>query len=313
MIRLANAPVSYGVFELTVGTDAALPGPDQLLDAVAEAGYEGIDLGPLGFLGTGTRLRDRLATRGLALAGGWVAMRLTEASAVEQELHTLDAVLDAFEAAPSLDGQWAPKPTLADAGSPLRRANPGRGRDMPEIGLDQEGWVRLADRVQRAAERCRARGFEPTFHHHACTYVEAPHEIERLLELTDIGLCLDTGHLMLGGGDPLAFLLDWGERVNHVHLKDARRQVMDDVIRERAGMEAVWNRGAFCELGEGDLDVNGFLDALTGLGYSGWVLVEQDRIPARGEGLTVAAQAQARNLAYLKERGIGSVERARSS
>jgi inosose dehydratase len=313
MIRLANAPVSYGVFELTVGTGAALPDPDELLDAVAEAGYQGIDLGPLGFLGTGTTLRERLAARGLALAGGWVALRLTEPSTPSEDLRTLDAVLDALEAAPNIDSAWPPKPTLADAGSPSRRANPGRGRDMAEIGLDDEGWGRLSRGVERAAERCRARGFEPTFHHHACTYVEAPHEIELLLELTDIGLCLDTGHLLLGGGDPRTFLLHWRRRVNHIHLKDALRHVMDAVVAERAEMEAVWIQGAFCELGAGDLDVDGFLDALSAVGYSGWILVEQDRIPVRGEGLAVAASAQERNLAYLRERGIGSVERTSPS
>jgi inosose dehydratase len=308
MIRLANAPVSYGVFELTVGTGAPLPHPEELLDAVAEAGYDGIDLGPLGFLGTGTTLRDRLAQRGLALAGGWVALPLTEPSALEQELRTLDAVLDAFEAAPNLGSVWAPKPTLADAGSPLRQANPERGADMAGIGLDDEGWTRLAAGVERAAERCRSRGFEPTFHHHAGTHVEAPHEIERLLDLTDIGLCLDTGHLLLGGGDPLSFLLDRSERVNHIHLKDARKEVMEGIVREGAGMEAVWTRSSFCELGAGDLDVDGFLYALEGLGYSGWVLVEQDRIPSPGEGLAVAAKAQARNMAYLNERGFGLVQ-----
>src|SRR5438876_11984341 len=111
LIRLANAPVSYGVFELTVGTDADLPDPDEILDVVAEAGYEGIDLGPLGFLGTGTTLGKRLALRGLALAGGWVAMRLTEPWALKEDLKTLDAVLDALEAAPNLDSAWPPKPT----------------------------------------------------------------------------------------------------------------------------------------------------------------------------------------------------------
>src|SRR5205085_5097652 len=126
--------------------------------------------------------------------------------------------------------------------------------------------------VCRAAERCRARGFEPTFHPHACTHVEAPHEIERLLALTDVGLCLDTGHLLLGGGEPLQALADWGERINHLHLKDIHLGVVKAVIAERAGMEAVWRRGAFCELGVGDVDLDAFLSALTAQRYSGWLV-----------------------------------------
>jgi inosose dehydratase len=304
VIRLANAPVSYGVFEITAGRFPNLPGADELLDAVVAAGYEGIDLGPLGFLGEGSKLRARLQSRGLSLAGGWVAMRFLSQVGFEEDLPGLDRALDAFEAGADRAPAWRPKPTLADAGSPERAANPGRGRDLPEIGLDEAGWQQLASGVARAAERCRVRGFEPTFHHHAGTFVEAPNEIERLLELTDVGLCLDTGHLLLGGGDPVRALRDWRDRVNHVHLKDARRAVLEEVIAERAGMEAVWRRGAFCELGTGDLDVAGFLEALRARDYSGWLVVEQDRIPGPGERITDAAEAQARNRAFLKVHGL---------
>jgi inosose dehydratase len=281
-----------------------LPGPDELLDAVVEAGYDGIDLGPLGFLGEGSELRARLRSRRLGLAGGWVALRFTNPEWFEEDLASLDRALEAFEAGADLEPAWRPKPTLADAGSPERAASPGRGKDLPVIGLDEAGWRRLSAGVQRAAERCRARDLEPTFHHHVGTYVEAPHEIERLLELTDIGVCLDTGHLLLGGGQPVIALRDWGERVNHVHLKDARRAVLDRVIADRAGMEAVWRRGAFCELGTGDLDVDGFLATLRARDYSGWLVVEQDRIPEPGESLADAAGTQARNRAFLRARGL---------
>jgi inosose dehydratase len=304
VIRVANAPVSYGVFEMTLGKIPHLPGPDELLDAVVAEGYDGIDLGPLGFLGERSELRARLQSRRLGLAGGWVALRFTNPEGFEEDLAGLDRALDAFDAVGEIGPAWRPKPTLADAGSPERAACPGRGKDLPAIGLDKAGWIRLSAGVQRAAERCRARGFESTFHHHAGTYVESPHEIERLLELTNIGLCLDTGHLLLGGGDPIRALEDWGQRVNHVHLKDARRAVLDGVIADQAGLEAVWRRGAFCELGAGDLDVEGFLAALRARDYSGWLVVEQDRIPRPGERMADAAEAQARNRAFLRARGL---------
>jgi inosose dehydratase len=304
VIRIANAPVSYGVFEMTIGRIHNLPARHELLEAVSRAGYKGIDLGPPGFLGEGPELRKELATRGLGLAGGWVQMRFSQPDGFRQDLASLDRALATFEAAAEMEPGWPPKPTLADAGSPERRANPGRGKDMPEIRLGHAGWRRLADGVQEAAKRCRARGLEPTFHHHACTYVEAPEEIERFLELTDVGLCLDTGHALLGGGDPVQALRDWAKRVNHVHLKDARLDVLEGVIAEQAGMEAVWGRGAFCELGTGDMDVEAVLATLKEIGYSGWLVVEQDRIPGPNETLGESAEAQLRNREFLRQRGL---------
>jgi inosose dehydratase len=303
MIRVANAPVSFGVFELSAQA-GNLPTADDVLNSVADAGYSGIDLGPPGFLGGREELRRSLRGRALDLAGGWVAMRFTEPRCLEADLRALDDSLDLFEAGSSQDPAWRPKPTLADAGSPRRRANPGRGRDLLEIGLDGDGWKLLAEGVRRAAERCRGRGFEPSFHHHAGTYVEGPHEIERLLELTDIGLCLDSGHLLLGGGDPVAALKQWAQRINQIHAKDCRKAVINSVIEDRAGMDAVWGRGAFCELGTGDVDVDGFLCGVKDSGFSGWIVVEQDRFFGPQDLIQEMAAAQVRNRDYLRKYGL---------
>ena len=182
-MRIANAPVSYGVFELTVGRPG-LPGPDQLLAAVAKAGYEGTELGPPGYLGEGERLRGRLDRFGLALVGAYIPIRFTEPERWEEDLAGMTATLDLLEAT---DGREA-RPGLADAGSAERLASPGRAVRDPRLGLNEGGWRRLAEGVERAAERARGRGFEPAFHHHTGSYVEAPWEIEQLLELTDVGL-----------------------------------------------------------------------------------------------------------------------------
>lgn len=300
---MANAPVSFGVFELSAGA-TNLPAPDEVAKAVADSGYEAIDLGPPGFLGRGNVLRGRLTELHLDLAGGWVELRLTDGDAFSQDLAHLEDCLDLFEAGSAEDRAWWPKPTLADAGSPQRKANPGRGKELSDIGLDDDGWKRLAERLSVAAERCRERGLEPTFHHHACTYVEAPHEIERLLELTDLGLCLDSGHLLLGGGDPVQAFSDWGERINHLHVKDARLDVLDRVVREGLGMEAVWEQGAFCELGEGDAGVDELLEAIRTSSYQGWLVVEQDRFPTASDSFAAIAQAQARNRERLWRYGL---------
>jgi len=147
---------------------------------------------------------------------------------------------------------------------------------------------------------CRDRGYEPTFHHETGTRVEAPWEIEKVLELTSIGLCLDTGHLLLGGGDPLQAMRDWRPRINHLHLKDARRSVVEGIVREAAPVAEIWRRQAFCRLGEGDLDVDGVLDEIRD-GYRGWVVVEQDVLPdAAGK----PAADQRANRDYLAARGF---------
>src|SRR3984885_1746020 len=175
---LANTPVSYGAFEITVGIDPNVPDPVALLDAVASAGYEGIDLGPAGYLGTGDLLAGRLSERGLALAGGYLELPFSQPAELESSLAELDALLDLFDGAGS--EHRPPRPTLADAGSPARAALPGRAALDPSVGLDDAGWERFAAGLALAVARSRERGYEPTFHHHTATYVEAPWEVESL-------------------------------------------------------------------------------------------------------------------------------------
>jgi inosose dehydratase len=300
-ISVASAPCSYGAFEVTVGVDPNVPDGVTLLDHVARAGYEGIDLGPVGYLGTGRELHDRLATRGLVLAGGYVPLHFPDPAVLAGELGYLDALLDIFDAAPH---GTAPRPTLADAGSPARSANPGGGAANRDIGLDETGWQHLADGVGRAADRCRERGYEPAFHHHTGTYIEGVWEIEELLARTDVNLCLDTGHLLVGGGEPARGIRDWGSRINHVHLKDARREIVAAIVADHAPVEEIWRRRAFCALGQGDVGMDEVLAAITGIGYAGWVIVEQDIFPDPAEKIDRPAADQAANRDWLRARGV---------
>ena len=296
-VRVANAPCSYGAFEITVGVLPNVPDALVVLDAMADAGYEGTELGPPGYLGERTQLRERLEGRGLDLVGGYIPIRFSEPDALDEDLQAMHGTLDLFEAAEAP----AARPVFADAGSPARAARPGAGATDRSLGLDDAGWRRFADGVARAAEQARGRGFEPTFHHHTGTHVEAPWEIERMLELTDVGLLLDTGHLALGGGDPVQALRDWSDRIDHVHVKDVKFSILESVIADRAGMEEAWRRRVFCELGTGDVDLPAFFAELEKIGYDGWLVVEQDLIPAADEDASVAAAAQARNRRWLTE------------
>jgi inosose dehydratase len=297
-VRIANAPLSYGAFEMTVGVFPNVPGPDALLGEMASAGYEGTELGPPGYLGEADELAARLERHALALTGGWNRVHFSEPERWDHDRAELERALALFDAAKA--GPDA-HPVFGDGGSEARRANPGRGRDDRSLGLDDAGWRRFADGVARAQELVRAHGYEPTFHAHTATHVEAPWEIERLLELTDVGLLVDTGHLLAGGSDPIQALRDWGERVNYVHVKDVRLDVLRRAIDERADMLEAWRRGIFCELGEGDVDLPGFFAELERSGYEGWIVVEQDRIPRDDEVLSESAEAQVRNREWLRE------------
>jgi inosose dehydratase len=300
-VAIAGAPCSYGAFEVTIGVDPNVPDGVAVLDAIAATGYAGVDLGPVGYLGEGAELATRLAARSLSLCGGYVPLHFADPVTLAGELDYIDALLDVFDRCPPGP---APRPTLADAGSPERQANPGAAAERRELGFDDAGWARFADGVARAAERCRARGYEPTFHHHTGTGVEAVWEIERMLELTDVGLCLDTGHIVVGGGEPLQALRDWGSRINHLHVKDVKREVVATIVADRAQVSALWSRQAFCRLGEGDLDLDGFIEAVKQGGYAGWLLVEQDIFPDR-EGFAERATADQRaNREWLAARGL---------
>jgi inosose dehydratase len=268
-----------------------------VLSAIADAGYEGTELGPPGYLGQRDNLRDRLEEYGLALVGGYIPIRFSEPQHWAEDLALMGETLELFAAAEGTEA----KAVLADGGSAERAQFPGRAASDQSIGLDSAGWRRLSEGVARAADLARNRGFEPTFHHHTATFVEAPWEIERVLELTDVGLLLDTGHLALGGGDPSEALRDWGERINHVHIKDVRNDILASVIADGADMPEAWRRGVFCELGTGDVDLDSFFAELSRSQYSGWLVVEQDMVPQSRQDAADAEASQVRNRAWLRE------------
>ena len=303
-IAVANAPVSYGAFELTVGRDPDVPRGEAVLNQVQSAGYAGIDLGPVGYLGHKERLGESLAGHDLGLAGAYVELPYADHDTLEQALPQLDAVLDTFDAVQGYLPGPPPRPTLADSGSPLRGLLPGRSVTDPALGYDADGWRRFAAGLARVVARCRARGYEPTFHPETGTHVEAPWEIERVMEVSDIGLCLETGHMLLGGGDPVAMLAELGDRVNHVHLKDAQLSVMNTIIADQAPVTEIWSREAFCALGDGDLDTDGVLNGLRRISFSGWLVVEQDILPRSAERFSQAAAEQRYNRGFLAARGL---------
>lgn len=298
MIGVANAPVSYGVFSLARPDLVQLPSGVELLRLVGEAGYEGIDLGPHGLFGKGRELVSNLQRYGLGLAGGWVDYPFSGSD--DEFRAAFDAwrpVLDDFALVASEQTGLAPLPTIADAGDALRKARPG---GAPELQLTGERWERFVQRVELVAEHVRSLGLEPTFHHHAVTYVETPAEIDAFLRDTTIDLTFDTGHLLLGGGNPITDLSRWADRINHVHLKDADLRILREAQGSDDPVRDVWEKRVFVALGEGDLDVDGILDTLVAGGFDGWLVVEQDVVLLEQDDVSRAIADQAANREVLR-------------
>ncbi|QNJ93890.1 TIM barrel protein [Mycolicibacterium fluoranthenivorans] len=307
-IVVANAPVSYGAFEVTIGIDPNVPDGDAILDEVRAAGYAGIDLGPVGYLGSVDELGAKLAERSLGLAGAYLELPYADLIALEAALPELDAMLDIFDSIKALNLGPDPRPTLADLGvgdgADVRRNNPGSGIRNPASKYNDEQWAAFAKGMAIVVERCRTRGYQPVFHNETGTFIEAPDEVAKMLDLSDIGLCMDAGHFLVGGGDPVEYVKKWGDRIDHVHLKTADLERFQSIVDEGLPTNAIWEHEVFPRLGEGALDVDAFLEALHEIDYAGWLVVEQDIFPTTAERFAQAAADQRANRAFLKERGL---------
>jgi inosose dehydratase len=246
--------------------------PLTILDEIARIGFDGCQLG-LDFP-EGAMLRHELSIRGLRLAEVYASLPTTAEGPTDAALDIGRQRLRLLE-----DGGGEVLVIALDQ-SPGRVERAGRveRRDVPV--LTDAGWSRLAAVLDTLAREVRGLGRRAAFHQHAGTFVETPSELERLAGLLDparLGLCLDVGHYLVGGGDPAAALRAFGDRVTHVHLKDVDPETLDDLRAGRIeGFHAAVERRIFTELGAGVLDLPAVLGALADRDYDGWLMVEQD-------------------------------------
>jgi inosose dehydratase len=267
--RVAGAPISWGVCEVP-GWGYQLPA-DRVLAEMRAVGLTATEFGPAGYLPTDPGQRDvLLAEHGLSAAGGFVPVVLHEPAA--DPLAAVDRALDGF-------GRGHPILVLAAA----------TGRDGYDTRpkLDADGWSALLSNLDRAAARAAERGFTATLHPHVGTMIEGPDEVRRVLDGSGIQLCLDTGHLLIGGADPAELARAAAARIGHVHLKDVAAAVARKVSRGELSYTDGVAGGLYRPLGAGDVDVAGVVGALEGVGYKGWYVLEQDAIldgPPQDEG-----------------------------
>lgn len=297
-VRVANAPCSWGALEFEdVG---AAPTFARVLDEMSAADYAGTELGDWGFMPTDpARLKAEVAARNLVLLAAFVPVQLTIAS--DHPAGIQSALKVARLLAAAADGPFI---VLSDdtARDPERTRLAGRVR--PEHSLDDRGWDVVAAGANAVARAVRDdTGLRTVFHNHCATFVEAPWEIDALMSRTDpslLGLCLDTGHCAFGGGDPVATLDTWRDRIWHMHLKDCDPAVKARAAAEDWGYIESVRQGIFCELGRGAVDFPSVLGRLNATGYDGWLVVEQDVLPSMGS----PADSAVRNRRYLKTLGV---------
>ncbi len=296
-IRVANAPVSWGIYEFA-GIAPKFPF-GRVLDEIAATGYQGIELGPYGYLPTEPNvLRDELQRRNLKLLSAFVPVPL-----VDEQLHdaAMNRALKVGKLLAALDALFV---VLADDNgkAPELRQQAGRRTGSK---LSPAQWDVVAHGVNHIAQSIHDEtGLQVVFHHHCAGYVETPDETRELMARTDpelVGLCLDTGHWQYAGGDAVNCVREFGSRVRYLHLKDCSATIAADCREQKKDYFAAVEAGVFCSLGEGDVDFPGVMREMEKIAYSGWAVVEQDVLT---DDLDAPRRFAEANRRYLKMIGL---------
>jgi inosose dehydratase len=272
-IRIGNAPCSWGV---EFAADPRNPTWQHVLKECAEAGYKGIELGPVGFMPEDpAQLKEGLEEHGLELIGGVVFRPYHDPDA-------WDEVLDAtHRTAKALKAHGAQHMVLIDSISPRRAPTAGRASEAEQ--MDKAEWTAFRDRIATSARiGAEEYGLTVGIHAHAAGFMDFEPELERLLDEVDetiLKICFDTGHHSYAGFDPVAFMKKHIDRISYMHFKDINPAIKADVIEKRTGFYDACGQGIFCNLGEGDVDFPTVRQMLLDADFQGWCTVEQDCDP----------------------------------
>lgn len=289
MVRVGTAPMNWNNDDLP---DLCPKTPiQQVLAEMVRAGYEGTEYGT-GLPAGPPALKAMLAQHKLTLASMfcWVALEDPDGQRGEIER--------ALGIARTLSAMEVRELILGIRGSPQRIALAGRVPADGSAGLTGSQWGILADGIHALAQACEPLGVRLLVHPHAGSYVETRAELETLFSVTDesaLGLCVDAGHLVYGGADPVEVVRGFGPRVWYVHIKDVDPAVLALARQKGLSFLEALRFYIFCELGKGCVDLRGFVGALRDENFSGWMIVEQDTSP------DPPLETAWRNRRYLKE------------
>ena len=272
-IRIGNAPCSWGV---EFADDPRNPPWQSVLSDCAEAGYKGIELGPVGFMPEDpVELSEALDQYGLELIGGVVFRAFHDADQWE------DVLDGAKRTCAALKAHGAKHFVLIDSISPRRAPTAGRASEAEQ--MDMVEWAAYRDRLVHVARvGAEDYGLIPELHPHAGGFMDFEPEVERFLSEVDsdvIKLCLDTGHCTYAGFDPVSFMKRHIDRITYMHLKSTDPKVKAHVIKNRTGFYDACGQGIFCTLEEGEVDLQIVRDLLVKSGFEGWCTIEQDCDP----------------------------------
>jgi inosose dehydratase len=257
-LMLGTGPVSFGVDFSDAPNN---PHWSAVLDGIAAAGYSWTELGPIGYLPDDAA--PLLAERRLGLTAGFVFEPLHDPARHGAATAVATAVAQRVA---ELGGRFL---VVIDAVTPGRARTAGDSRAARR--LDRDAAATLHAFVREIAAIARGFGLRAVIHPHAGTHIEFEDEVEPLLE--SIELCLDTGHWLYAGQDPVDAYRRWADQIPYLHLKDLDRE------RLAGDFWASVRAGAFRPLGQGELDLHGLLDAVERSAFDGWAIVEQDRVP----------------------------------
>jgi inosose dehydratase len=261
MSRVAGAPISWGVNEVS-GWGYQMSA-DRVLGEATSLGLSAIEAGPEGFLPRDPTEASRLLEEhGLRLVGGFVPVVLHSADTREAELDTVEQQAKLFAA--------------AGADVLILAASTGQDGYEETIELDDDSWKELFESLASVEEIGARYGLIVAMHPHFGTVIERRHHVRRFLDGCETGLCLDTGHLMVGGDDPVEVAELAADRVRIVHLKDVDRGFAERVAAGKLGYEEAVRQGVFQPLGDGDVDTGCVIEVLQSSGYRGWYVLEQD-------------------------------------
>ncbi len=283
--RIASAPISWGICEVP-GWGKMLP-TERVLTEMTDLGISATEYGAPGFLPSQpAQIKDVLGGHGMSLIGGFTPLVLHDPARRQGELARVREVAELFSrsgastfvSCPVMDDDWSvPRP------------------------LDREEHGHLVRMLAEVDTICADHGLLQVLHPHLQTVVETSSDVERVLQDCDVRWCLDTGHLAIGGTDPVAFAREAADRVGHVHLKDVRMDLVPRMLDRTASIMEGVQAGLFPPLGEGDLALADVVLTLERAGYQGWYVIEQDTaitggMPSPGEGPVTGVETSMRYL-----------------